>query len=113
MPRSTPETTMYLDDIIDHVKSYFSGNDSAVAALKVKNIDGVCLPLNHAMAGFAARHVTAVAINATGKGFDRAYIVLEYPNGEIETFEIGCLMKRQAVRKAVDAICDGFLTKAA
>ena len=113
MPRSTLETDMYLDDIIDHVKAYFAGNDSAIFTLKIKNVEGVCLALNHAIAGFAARHVTGVAINAKGKFYDRAYIVLEYPNGEIETLEIGCLMKRQAVLKEVDAICERFLTKAA
>jgi hypothetical protein len=112
VPRSTLETDMYLDDIIDHVKVYFAGNDSKTATLKVKDIEGVRLPLNHAMAGFSAYSVSADAIHSGGSGFKRGYIVLEYPNGEVETLEVGCLMKRQEVRKAVDAICDGFLAAA-
>jgi hypothetical protein len=103
---------MYLDDIIDHVKAYFAGNDSTVATLKVKSINPVAIRLDHAMNGFSGYAVTAVAITATCKAFNRAYIVLEYPNGEIETFEIGCLMSKQAIRKSVDTICERFLTAA-
>ncbi len=103
---------MYLDDIIDHVKAYFAGNDSKTAALKIKNIEGVCLPLNHAIAGFSAYSVSADAIHRGGSSFKRGYIVMQYPNGEAETLEVGCLLTRQGVRKAVDAVCDQFLTAA-
>jgi len=112
VPRSTLETTMYLDDIIDHVKVYFAGNDSKTAALKIKNIEGVCLPLNHAMAGFSAYSVSADAIHRGGSGFKRNYIVMEYPNGEVETTEIGSLMSRKGIRNSVDAICEEFLAAA-
>ena len=103
---------MYLDDVIDHAKAYFAANDSKTAVLKIKNIEGVCLLLNNAMAGFSAYSVSADAIYGGGSGFSRGYIVLEYPNGEVETLEIGSLMSRQAIRKSVDAICDGFLAAA-
>lgn len=103
---------MYLDDIIDYVKAYFDGNDNALFTLKVKRVDPLSLRIDHAMAGFSARYVTGVAISATGKGYDRAYIVLEYPNGEVGALEVGCLMSKQAVRKGADAICESFLTEA-
>jgi hypothetical protein len=112
VPRSTLETTMYLDDIIDHAKEYFAGNDSKTATLKIKNIEGVCLLLNHTVAGFSAYSVSADAIHRGGSGFKRDYVVIEYPNGAVETLEIGSLMSRQAIRKAVDAICDEFLAAA-
>lgn len=103
---------MYLDDIIDHAKAYFVGNEGKTATMKVKSIDPVALRIDHAVSGLAARHVSAVAIYESGVGFNRAYIVLEYPNGEVETLEIGCLMSKQAIRKSVDAICDTFLAAA-
>ena len=111
VPRSTKETTMYLDDIIDHAKAYFIGNEGRTATLKIKIVSIVAIRLDHATAGFAARHVAAVAIYESGRSFQRAYIVLEYPNGEIETLEIGCLMSKQGIRMSVDEMCEAFLAK--
>ena len=103
---------MYLDDIIDHVRAYFAGNSRAVSALKIKTVNTVPIRIDHAMACFAARSVTAVEVTSTGKGYDRSYVVLEYPNGEVETFEVGCLLSKQGIRKSVDGICERFLAAA-
>ena len=101
---------MYLDDIIDHAKVHFASKDSKTATLKIMSVEPVSLRIDHAVAGFSARAVCAVAFNKDGTNFLRTYLVLEHPNGEVDTIEIyGGTARR--VRTEADAICERFLAK--
>lgn len=102
---------MYLDDIIDHAKVHFASKDSKIATLKIKSAEPLSLLIDYAMDGFSAYAVFAIAFNPDGTSYLRAYIVLEYPNGEVDTIEsYGGTVRR--VRAEADAICERFLAKA-
>lgn len=103
---------MYLDDIIDHAKEYFGGNESRTATLKIKSVDPISLRIDHAMANFSAYAVFAISLRKGSLSFNRAYLVMEYPNGAVEVKEMIGAHHEQKMRAEADAIFEAFLAAA-
>ena len=103
---------MYLDDIIDHAKEYFHGNESKTATLKIKSVDPIPLKIFHAMYGFSAYAVFAISLRKGGTGFNRAYLLLEYPNGAIEVTEMVGAHHERKMRSVADSAFEAFLAAA-
>lgn len=103
---------MYLDDVIDLAKNYFTANDAPAAVLKIKSAAPLSLLVDHSVAGFAVYAVTAVSLYAGGTGFNRAYLVIEHPNGEAEVVEVTGAHHVPRLRALADARCSALMALA-